>query len=506
MSEFLFIRPGFGSDCGYSWFVYDAEGENVLASGRHESLSELAEQNRETGDRPVVILFPSAKALFKQVAFPGRLRKNPNLCLCMLEDELAQDPDELEVRILHKNGNLYDVMITEKGMISNFEDEFKNHGFKIDRIVPDILALPFEGKSAKVGANLGEFMQKVMQILNKKVGSKNSKIEATQDALAQGVTKSAIDNEASPKVEDSASESLDNNVGAEDAKLNNNSESSTQEEQLNSSDASLAQTSTDAAIAKDEALEANSSVDNSFIALQLGDEWLVRTGLFQGYVVGASWLNTLAPNDETKVIALTPLPEPHPVNWQEQLCSSVAETMARTALSQEFSLTKIYAQKMLEMQFLYPWYKVAISLVLLVVLLLVNYNFAIKNLNAETQAYKQQQRIIYGKLTGSGPAVSNPVYSMKQLLSEQSPTGTYNGFVDLSKKLSAMLVEHAEMELVSLQYEQGRKQFVLRFLSDADWDEKKMATELKADFSVVLADSKPSRNQVLYTVNLRRVK
>ena len=180
--------------------------------------------------------------------------------------------------------------------------------------------------------------------------------------------------------------------------------------------------------------------------------------------------------------------------------------MARTALSQEFSLTKIYAQKMLEMQFLYPWYKVAISLVLLVVLLLVNYNFAIKNLNAETQAYKQQQRIIYGKLTGSGPAVSNPVYSMKQLLSEQSPTGTYDGFVDLSKKLSAMLVEHAEMELVSLQYEQGRKQFVLRFLSDADWDEKKMATELKADFSVALADSKPSRNQVLYTVNLRRVK
>lgn len=74
------------------------------------------------------------------------------------------------------------------------------------------------------------------------------------------------------------------------------------------------------------------------------------------------------------------------------------------------------------------------------------------------------------------------------------------------KKLSAMLVEHAEMELVSLQYEQGRKQFVLRFLSDADWDEKKMATELKADFSVALADSKPSRNQVLYTVNLRRVK
>lgn len=490
MSEFLFIRPGFGADCGYSWFVYDADSSEVLASGRSESLEELSNQNKENGERLVIVFYPSANALFKTVTFPGRLRKNPNLCLCMLEDELAQDINELEVRILHRIGNKYDVMIVNKDEITTLENSFKSCGFTIDRIVPDILAIPKDFKIANSVTSFKEILQKVKNFFNHKPSAR---------ALTNADAEPNIALEKNTANENKGGSNGEHNDGAQD-----NLESSEE-------DKDTVQNSTDELSATD----SSSNVQDEFsesqtdaVALQLGDEWLVRTGPYTGFVIGNTWLSTIDSSEEAclRVTSLTPLPDNHPKLWQEELCSSVAEIMAQGALAQEFSLSRRYVQRKLQLEFAYPWYKVVGVALALIVLLFVNYNYAIKDLNQETQAYKQQQRIIFGKLTGSGPTTSNPVYSMKQLLSENSPIGTYEGFVDLTKKISDVLLKHEEMELVSLQYEQDRKQYVIRFLSDADWEIRKLSNELRSDFTVVLSDSKPSRNQVLYTVHLRRAK
>lgn len=148
VSEFLFIRPGLVSPRDYVWLVYDEQSDNVLSSGVVYSLQELANLKTQLSTNQVVIMYASDTLLFKKIEYPSRISsKNSNLLLYAVEEELADDIDDLDVRIINKSKNTYYTVIYKKSEIKTIEETFKNMGFDICSIVPDIFGLPYDDKA-----------------------------------------------------------------------------------------------------------------------------------------------------------------------------------------------------------------------------------------------------------------------------------------------------------------------------------------------------------------------
>ena len=158
MIEYLFIRPTLTENEDYLWYSYDFESGNVLASGYTSSLEDLARINKSMPTRSVVVLYPSTNITFRQIEYPKKITKALHAAiLYMFEDEFAEEVDELDLRVLKRNNNVYDIAIYRKNMIEDLEEALIELGFNVISIIPDVLTLP---------TNMSENDKSIISLLN----------------------------------------------------------------------------------------------------------------------------------------------------------------------------------------------------------------------------------------------------------------------------------------------------------------------------------------------------
>lgn len=141
MPDTVFLRRARGAEGVFEWLV---SGEAADAGAvRRGSLAEAAEAC--SGAR-TVFLAPGEDVLLTSVDIPARNRQRMLQALpYALEDRLAQDIEEMHFApgVRRGDGSL-PVAVVERARLEGWLAELRAVGIEPDRVVPDVLAVPYE--------------------------------------------------------------------------------------------------------------------------------------------------------------------------------------------------------------------------------------------------------------------------------------------------------------------------------------------------------------------------
>ena len=144
MSEHLIIRLNSQSSDPIQWIVWSPENKEVIASGELSSAEELSSLSQYSDQRSVSVLLPGSDVLLREVTIPeGAARQFPSMLPFIVEDDLAQDVDDLHIVILKKTNKTAQVAIVEHQKMVNWVEQLSEAGIQTKRFLPDVLALPF---------------------------------------------------------------------------------------------------------------------------------------------------------------------------------------------------------------------------------------------------------------------------------------------------------------------------------------------------------------------------
>ena len=144
MSEHLIIRLNSQSSDPIQWIVWSPENKEVIASGELSSAEELSSLSQYSDQRSVSVLLPGSDVLLREVVIPeGAARQFPSMLPFIVEDDLAQDVDDLHIVILKKTNKTAQVAIVEHQKMVNWVEQLSEAGIQTKRFLPDVLALPF---------------------------------------------------------------------------------------------------------------------------------------------------------------------------------------------------------------------------------------------------------------------------------------------------------------------------------------------------------------------------
>jgi general secretion pathway protein L len=152
VSEFLTVRLSSEQQSTIPWVVWSTEQQEVIASGEIAGWEHLDELVSYANQRPVFALLASNDVVLTQVDIPaGAERRLDTMLPYLVEDEVAQDVDNLHFTILSKQSGKAQVCAVERAWIQAVLQRFSSCGMLIKRILPDVLALPVnENSSAAV--------------------------------------------------------------------------------------------------------------------------------------------------------------------------------------------------------------------------------------------------------------------------------------------------------------------------------------------------------------------
>ncbi|ATF09485.1 type II secretion system protein GspL [Candidatus Enterovibrio altilux] len=140
MHEILTIRLNSDPQETIPWLVWSPNQKNILASGEAERLKQLVEYAK---DREVMALADSAALTLVSVAIPsGSERQLETVLPYLLEDDLAQDIDQVHVTLLGKTGTQAHVAVIEQRIIQRWLTNLFEVGISLKCLVPDCLCLP----------------------------------------------------------------------------------------------------------------------------------------------------------------------------------------------------------------------------------------------------------------------------------------------------------------------------------------------------------------------------
>ncbi|MGL4828198.1 MAG: type II secretion system protein GspL, partial [Vibrio sp.] len=143
MSEFLTVRLSSQKEANIPWLVWSAEQQEVIASGEvagWEALSDLASYAEQ---RSVLVLLAASDLILNSVEIPpGATRQLESMLPYLLEDEIAQDVEDLHFCVLSKGRETADVVGIDRLWLRACLEHLKACGFEVKRVLPDVLAIP----------------------------------------------------------------------------------------------------------------------------------------------------------------------------------------------------------------------------------------------------------------------------------------------------------------------------------------------------------------------------
>ena len=149
MSEHLIIRLNSQSSDPIQWIVWSPENKSVIASGELNSAETLASLTQYSVQRSVSVLLPSSDILLREVTIPeGAARQFSSMLPFIIEDDLAQDVDDLHIVILKKDNKTAQIAIVEHQKMAKWISLLTDAGIHTKRLLPDVLSLPFHQDGA----------------------------------------------------------------------------------------------------------------------------------------------------------------------------------------------------------------------------------------------------------------------------------------------------------------------------------------------------------------------
>ncbi|QIA64497.1 type II secretion system protein GspL [Vibrio astriarenae] len=143
MSEFLTVRLTSQPNSPVPWLVWSTQNNEVIASGELANESELETLQSYAQQRSVILLLSATDVALNRVEIPkGASRQFESMLPFLLEDELAQDVDDLHFTILSKKGDEAWVSAVALDWFEQMLEKCRTLGFDVKKVMPDVLALP----------------------------------------------------------------------------------------------------------------------------------------------------------------------------------------------------------------------------------------------------------------------------------------------------------------------------------------------------------------------------
>lgn len=145
MSEFLTVRLSSEPQSPVQWLVWSTSQQEVIASGELSSWEQLDELTPYAEKRSCIALLPGNECLIKRVEIPkGAARQFDSMLPFLLEDEVAQDIEDLHLTILDKDSTHATVCGVDREWLKQALDMFREANIIFRKVLPDTLAVPFE--------------------------------------------------------------------------------------------------------------------------------------------------------------------------------------------------------------------------------------------------------------------------------------------------------------------------------------------------------------------------
>lgn len=160
MSETLYIRLGSQSQDKIHWLVWSDSGREIIASGELDNAQALDELSEKASSRKVICFVPSCDVALKRLNVPAKSQRAIRLAApYMLEDELAQDVDDLffayaNLPVDDAQNNCF-IAAVDREQISAWQQWLQQAEISCKQMLPDVLAMPMASEGA-TAVMLGE--------------------------------------------------------------------------------------------------------------------------------------------------------------------------------------------------------------------------------------------------------------------------------------------------------------------------------------------------------------
>lgn len=143
MNEFLIVRLSNSATQAIQWIVWSESQKEVIASGELADRSALPELSTYADNRRTIVLVSAQSLVLTDVEVPaGASRQFEAMLPYVLEDELAQDVEQLHFVVLSKADGRAQVCAVERQFLQTTLNELRELGCQVHQVLPDVLALP----------------------------------------------------------------------------------------------------------------------------------------------------------------------------------------------------------------------------------------------------------------------------------------------------------------------------------------------------------------------------
>lgn len=143
MNEFLIVRLSKNKTAVIQWLVWSEIQKEVIASGELQDHQDLSDLTHYAQGRQLILLVSTANLVLTQVDIPaGANRQLESMLPFLLEDDIAQDVDELHFTVLAKQDGKANVCGIDHSWLEAIIADFRELGFVVRKVIPDALALP----------------------------------------------------------------------------------------------------------------------------------------------------------------------------------------------------------------------------------------------------------------------------------------------------------------------------------------------------------------------------
>jgi general secretion pathway protein L len=148
MAEILYIRLGSQAQDTVSWLIFSAAEQEIIASGELTNVEQLSELTEKAQQRTVKVFVPGSDVLLKRLKVPTKSQRAMRSAVpYMLEDELAQDVDQLffayaDIANDSDDHNCF-VAVIEREQMQLWQAWLADANIQVKTIQPDVLAMPY---------------------------------------------------------------------------------------------------------------------------------------------------------------------------------------------------------------------------------------------------------------------------------------------------------------------------------------------------------------------------
>lgn len=156
MAEILYIRLGSQAEDEISWLIVNTIEQEIIASGELPSAKQLHQLAEKAQQRVVKVFVPGCDVLLKRLSVPTKSQRAMRSAVpYMLEDELAQDVDQLFFAYANLANNTSEhncfVAITQRDQMLQWQSWLKEADIVTKSMQPDVLAMPYvEGQYSAI--------------------------------------------------------------------------------------------------------------------------------------------------------------------------------------------------------------------------------------------------------------------------------------------------------------------------------------------------------------------